>query len=66
MSRHGLHVVVVGAEHEHAVALDAVLVQHLDGLLDVGHRLRLLEAVERLLVDRLETEVDELAARAAA
>ena len=37
----------------------------LDGALDVRHGLRLLELVQRLLVDRLEAEVDELAAGAA-
>ena len=57
-----LHVVGVGAEHEHAVAADPVLVQQADAFDDVVDGLRLLVAVERRLVDGLETEIDELAA----
>jgi hypothetical protein len=59
---HRLHAVGVGAQHEHAVAPDAVLVQSLYGPLDVLDGLRLLEPVQRLLIDRLQTEVHELAA----
>ena len=55
--------VAVGAEHEHAVAADAVVVQDVDRLLDVVDGLRLLEAVERGLVHRLEAEGDEVSPR---
>ena len=60
---HGVRRVVIGAQHEHAVGADAVVVEHLDGVLDVTHRLRLLEAVEGGLVDRLEAEGDEVTLR---
>jgi hypothetical protein len=57
-----LYVVGVGAEHEHAMAADAVLVQQADAFDDIVDGLRLLVAVERRLVDRLEAEVHDLAA----
>ena len=55
----------VGAQDEHAVRLDAVLVQRVEGADDVGHALRLVEAVESLLADGLEAERDAVAARVA-
>ena len=53
-----LDVVLVGADHEHAVDPDLVGVEPLDRALDLRHVLLLLEELERPGIDRLEADVD--------
>ena len=55
-------VVLVEAEDEHAVDLDPLAAENLDRLVDLGHGLLLLHAVEALGIDRLEADVDRVAA----
>src|SRR5439155_167498 len=52
-----LHVVFVGADHEHAVDADLVRVEALDRALDLGEVLLLLEELQRARIDRLEADV---------
>ena len=56
--------VAVGAHDEHAVDLDVVAVQGRDRVGDVLDRLRLVVAVQGHLVDRLEAELETMAAGA--
>jgi len=60
---HGLPVVLLGAQHEHAVGLDLVLVQYLDGLAHLFDGLALFVFQQGLGIDRFEADVENPAAR---